>query len=109
MRFVVDAQLPPALARWISDRGYRAEHVCDFTMVTASDQDIWAYALSCGAVIVTKDQDFANRRASDLSGPPIVWLRCGNTRRHELPVRFEQHFPTLLAALDRGEPLVEVR
>jgi predicted nuclease of predicted toxin-antitoxin system len=109
MRFVVDAQLPPALARWLSHEGYVAEHVLDLAMATATDWDIWAYAVACGAVIVTKDQDFANRRASEMTGPPIVWLRCGNTRRHELLTWFERHFSALVAALERGEVLVEVR
>lgn len=109
MRFLIDAQLPPALARWISDQAYVAEHVFDLSMGTSSDHDIWAYAMVCGAVIVTKDQDFPNRRASEVVGPPVVWLRCGNTRRHELIVWFEQHFAMLLAALERGESVVEVR
>jgi predicted nuclease of predicted toxin-antitoxin system len=109
VRFVVDAQLPPALARWLSHQGYLAEHVLDLTMATSSDRDIWTYAVACGAVIVTKDQDFASRRASEVSGPPIVWLRCGNTRRHELLNWFERHFSALLVALERGEALVEIR
>jgi predicted nuclease of predicted toxin-antitoxin system len=109
MRFLVDAQLPPALARWVANRGYVAEHVLDLTMAMASDREIWSYAVACGAVILTKDQDFASRRASEIAGPTIVWLRCGNTRRHELLTWFEQHFPLLLAALERGEILVEVR
>jgi hypothetical protein len=36
-------------------------------------------------------------------------LRCGNTRRQELLQWFELHFSALLAALERGEVLVEVR
>ena len=41
MRFLIDAQLPPALARWIESRGYIAEHVHDFAPVGAS-QAGWA-------------------------------------------------------------------
>lgn len=29
MRFLVDAQLPPALARWLTERGHDAVHVLD--------------------------------------------------------------------------------
>jgi predicted nuclease of predicted toxin-antitoxin system len=108
MRFLVDAQLPPALARWLSGHGHIAEHVLEVTMATSSDREIWAYAVACGAVIVTKDQDFANRRASELVGPNIVWLRCGNTRRHELLAWFEHSFTAILAALERGETLIEI-
>ncbi len=32
MRFLVDAQLPPALARWLAANGHAAEHVADRQM-----------------------------------------------------------------------------
>lgn len=32
MRFLVDAQLPPALARWLAAQGHEAEHVGDIGM-----------------------------------------------------------------------------
>ena len=32
MRFIVDAQLPPALARWLTVKGPQAEHVADREM-----------------------------------------------------------------------------
>ena len=59
MRFIVDAQLPPALARWLAAAGHDAEHVADRQMETASDATIWDFSLWAPAVIVTKDQDFA--------------------------------------------------
>ena len=40
MRFLVDAQLPPALARWLAGRGHTAEHVADLMMAGASDRMI---------------------------------------------------------------------
>ena len=72
MRFVVDAQLPPALARWLSDQGHVAEHVLDLGMATASDRAIWYHAVTVGAAIMTKDQDFASRRATEGSGPTVI-------------------------------------
>jgi len=59
MRFVVDSQLPPALARRLQALGHTAEHVA---WRSASDSAIRDYAASVGAVIVTKDEDFAIRR-----------------------------------------------
>jgi len=55
MRFLVDAQLPPALARWLAAKGHAAEHVADCEMQAASDAAIWAFAVEASAVIVTKD------------------------------------------------------
>ena len=109
MRFVVDAQLPPALARWIADQEHDAEHVADAGMTAASDREIWRYAEAVGAVIVTKDEDFARRRSLEPDGPAIVWLRFGNTRRAALLRQFGRAFPMILAALARQERLIEVR
>lgn len=46
MRFVVDAQLPPALARRISSAGYLCEHVVDCGLLTGPDPAIRASLLA---------------------------------------------------------------
>jgi predicted nuclease of predicted toxin-antitoxin system len=107
VRFLVDAQLPPALARRIEALGHPAEHVADCGLASAPDARISQHAAATGAVIVTKDEDFAVRQILR-SGPAIVWLRVGNTRRAVLLRRFEAEFPSVVAALERGERLVEV-
>ena len=88
MRFLVDAQLPPALARWLNDMGHDAEHVSDIGMQSAPDRVIWNYALSKGAAIVTKDEYFAQRRALVDHGPAIAWIRLPNARRQDLVAWF---------------------
>ena len=72
MRFLVDAQLPPALARWLAERGHAAVHVADQGMQAASDTTIWDYALREGAAIITKDEDFAQRKVLTAQGPTVV-------------------------------------
>ena len=62
MRFLVDAQLPPALARRIEALGHKAEHVADCDLASAPDSLIRDHAERVGAVIVTKDEDFAVHR-----------------------------------------------
>jgi predicted nuclease of predicted toxin-antitoxin system len=108
MRFLVDAQLPPALARWLAAKGHEAEHVVDRGMQAASDAAIWDYALASSTVIITKDEDFAQRKVLTDSGPVVIWIRVPNTRRRDLLARFETMLPDVLAALERGETLVEV-
>ncbi len=107
MRFLVDAQLPPALARRIEALGHSAEHVVDCGLQAAPDTEIRRYAASAGAVIVTKDEDFAVRVVLE-GGPAVVWVRLGNVRRTELLRRIDADFHALLAALERGETLVEI-
>lgn len=108
MRFLVDAQLPPALARRLVEGGHEAEHVGDSGMQAASDAAIWDYAARQRAVIVTKDEDFAQRKTLTGTGPAVVWIRQPNTRRRPLLAWFDRVLPEILSALDRGETLIEI-
>jgi len=58
LRFLIDAQLPPALARLLEEHGHVAEHVTEIGPADAPDRDLWQYALEHDAVLVTKDEDF---------------------------------------------------
>ena len=44
MRFLVDNQLPAALAAWLRQQGHEAEHVLDFQLAQAKDNPIWQHA-----------------------------------------------------------------
>jgi predicted nuclease of predicted toxin-antitoxin system len=37
MQFLIDAQLPPALARWLVGQGHTASHVLDLGLERADD------------------------------------------------------------------------
>jgi len=75
----------------------------------ASDSAIWAHALQTGSVIVTKDEDFAQRKGFDPTGPAVLWIRIRNTRRREILSQIERAWPRVIDALLAGERLVEVR
>ena len=68
---------------------------------------IWDFALAASAVIITKDEDFALRRARADAGPVVVWIRLPNVRRRSLLTWFEKAPPDILSALERGETLIE--
>jgi predicted nuclease of predicted toxin-antitoxin system len=89
VRFLVDAQLPPALARLIAERGHVAEHVTDIGPGDAPDRDLWGYALAHQAVIVTKDEDFADMVAL------VAW--------------FEPLIEQVVAMVESGDRLIELR
>lgn len=109
MRFLVDAQLPPALARLIREHGHIAEHVTEIGPADASDNDLWRYALAHDAVIVTKDEDFANMVATGREAPRVVWVRVGNTRRAVLMAWFEPLIEQIVSMLQAGDRLIELR
>lgn len=61
MNFLIDNQLPPALARFIRDELHAsATYVADVGMRDASDKEVWIYASKNDMVLVSKDEDFAN-------------------------------------------------
>lgn len=107
MRFLVDAQLPPALAAWLRAQGHEAAHVFDLGLTRAEDAVIWQRAEATVSVIVTKDEDFAVR-AQLHPGPPVVWIRVGNTRNADLLRRAAAMWPRVIEALALGEALIEL-
>lgn len=108
MRFLIDAQLPPGLARWLSAQGYPCDHVVDLGLGTAADSAIASKARELGAVIWSKDSVFAER-AQRAVGLQVVWVRIGNTTDSSLRARLAPRLPTIAAALEAGEALIEIR
>ncbi|MHB1617579.1 MAG: hypothetical protein ACYCUX_09985 [Metallibacterium sp.] len=47
-------------------------------------------------------------RMMQASGPAVVWVRLGNTSKRQLLVWFDALLPSMIAALKRGEVLIEV-
>jgi predicted nuclease of predicted toxin-antitoxin system len=109
MRFVIDAQISPVLVKLIVAQGHQAEHVQHLDMKEADDTVIWHYALKHNAIVITKDDDFAKRFHQSKTAPSIVWLRIGNTSRKALLDWFKPLLPRIVALIEEGERLVEVR
>jgi predicted nuclease of predicted toxin-antitoxin system len=108
MRFLVDAQLPPLLARYLVSIGHRAEHTADIGLARAANREIWQYARANAATLVTKDEDFVTMRALVNAGPAVLWIRIGNSTKQVLIDRFAAAWPKVLSALERGETVIEI-
>jgi len=107
VKFLVDHQLPPALAHWLVGAGHLADHVAGLGLERASDDVIWRQAIRTGAVIICKDEDFSRRRTLAIDGPPVVWVRPGNCRTAALLQAFWLAMPHVVKGLLSGETLVE--
>jgi predicted nuclease of predicted toxin-antitoxin system len=108
-RFLVDNQLPVALAGWLRDQGHVAEHALELDLAQAPDRLLWHYAAEHDAVIVTKDEDFAQMVTLRPEPVPVVWLRIGNCRTPALLALFAAALPALTEQLANGTRLIEVR
>jgi predicted nuclease of predicted toxin-antitoxin system len=61
MRLLVNAQLPPALARWLTAKGHPAQYVAEIGLRDATDEEIWKFAIAHDLILVTKEEDFPVR------------------------------------------------
>jgi predicted nuclease of predicted toxin-antitoxin system len=127
VNFLIDAQLPPALARWIASQGHQAIHVFDTGLHAAGDTQIWEFARNAtlmimteagpvrwiahgeSAVIITKDEDFVDRWILSDNPVPLIWIRKGNCSNQALLRWLEPLWSNAVKRLDQGEKLIELR
>ena len=109
LRFIVDAQLPPALADYLRSRGIAADHVNALGLGAESDAAIWRYAIEARAVLVTKDEDFVTLARGSATTPGLVWIRIGNATNRALVLALAPVLDQIVAALADGEKIIEVR
>ena len=86
MKIWLDAQLPPALAPWISTTfGVNGSAVRDLGLRDAEDQAIFDAARAASdVVILSKDSDFLEMLLRLGPPPRLLWLRCGNVTNRRL-------------------------
>ena len=108
MRFLFDAQLPPGLALWLSERLHTCDHVNDVNLGAATDEKVEDWARALQAIVWSADPALADR-ARRGTGLQVVWLRCDNTTCAELQARLAPRLTDIEAALAEGEELIEIR
>lgn len=103
MIFLIDQNLPPALAGWLREKGLEALHVREIGLRDKADAEIVTVAAQNGYTVITKDDDFAFH-----GQPPVILVRIGNVTNPRLLTAFERAWPGIQAALQSGETLVEL-
>jgi predicted nuclease of predicted toxin-antitoxin system len=109
VKFLVDNQLPAALAHFLRKRGLECQHVLEVGFAEASDSETCRYALEHGRVIVTKDEDFLYLAGLPKSEIKLLWVRLGNCRTKALLAAIERIWPKIEAGLMAGERIIEIR
>ena len=109
MRFLVDAQLPPALAKWIAEKGYSASAVRDQGLRNSDDGSIVNFSTESDWVVVAKDDDIVERAIGRKDGARVVWLRIGNSTNRALFAWLEPLWSEVVRQLEQGQRVIEVR
>jgi predicted nuclease of predicted toxin-antitoxin system len=107
VNFLVDHQLPPALARFLESHGHSAKHVRELGFKEAEDAVIWQYALANDMAVISKDQDFYFIATSASAGR-LVWVRIGNCRKRTLFETFRFRLPQIVEVLETDSRIVEI-
>jgi predicted nuclease of predicted toxin-antitoxin system len=82
MKFLFDANMPRAAQRVALARGHAVEYARDIGFGDASDAHIAEHARTTGAILVTRDTDFADIRnisPNDFPGIPVLRLPHNTT------------------------------
>lgn len=100
MKFIIDAQLPPALKHFFLYRGHDALHTLDLPEQNdTSDQDIRKLSVAENRIVLTKDADFYYSFVLSRQPPKLVLIKVGNMPTKELVELFSREIDRLLELL----------
>jgi predicted nuclease of predicted toxin-antitoxin system len=112
---LIDEQLPPTIAHFLSDLGLEAVHVRALDMNESPDESIWLIAASRNWVVMTKDSDFLQIAMTTRQGR-LIHVGLGNASTSVLRRYLQAHVPRIqrfvqsearilvLPKADPGEP-----
>jgi predicted nuclease of predicted toxin-antitoxin system len=99
MRFMLDMNLPPAMADWLRSEGHDAIHVLEAGCGASSDHEIFERASAEGRILVTFDLDFGEI-AGRQHGAAVILLRLRSASQSNLRARLS----VALGAPPESEP-----
>lgn len=107
MELWLDMNLPPS--PWIAHETRSVcRHVAELGLSTATDAEVFRRARAAGAVLVTKDADYARLIRGVEPPPRVVWIRFGNVTNRRFRGLMAPLLPALLESLQAGEKLIEI-
>jgi predicted nuclease of predicted toxin-antitoxin system len=109
VRFLIDAQLPPGLAHRLARAGHHALHLHEVLGPEAPDIEVAMEANRRQAILVSKDEDFADLSRRGILLVPLLWIRLGNTTNVALWQKLAPLLPEIELAFAAGESIVEIR
>jgi predicted nuclease of predicted toxin-antitoxin system len=96
MKFLVDAQLPVRLARFLQASGQDAIHTKDLPQKNStSDTQINDISIQQERIVITKDSDFVNSFLTIQKPYKLLLITTGNIKNSELKELFTHHLSTI--------------
>jgi predicted nuclease of predicted toxin-antitoxin system len=100
MKFIVDAQLPTRLAKFLQAAGYDTIHTRNLPQQNATpDSNINAISIAQERIVITKDYDFVDSFLTIQQPYKLLLVTTGNIKNSELEALFADNLGTLVALL----------
>ena len=104
MKFLVDAQLPVRLARFLQASGYDTLHTRDLPQQNAtSDSAINDISIEQRRVVITKDADFVDSFFTVQKPSKLLLVSTINIRNSELEEIFKNNLSVLVSLLQNND------
>jgi predicted nuclease of predicted toxin-antitoxin system len=108
MKFIVDAQLPKSLARFLKEQGFDTLHTLDLPLKNATgDNYINQLSIQEQRIVISKDSDFYDTFMAKQEPYKLLYLTVGNMRNIQLIALFANNLATIVKELQNGD-VVEI-
>ena len=103
MKFLLDAQLPVRLARWMREQGHDVIHTSDLPDGNRTqDRDINQISLLEQRTVITKDEDFVNTLVLQQTPYRLLLISTGNISNAQLLKLFEDNLEMIVSTFDHA-------
>ncbi|NJM75224.1 MAG: DUF5615 family PIN-like protein [Acaryochloridaceae cyanobacterium RU_4_10] len=101
MKFLVDAQLPVRLARFLQNAGHDAIHTRDLPNQNATPDAVVNFiSIQEERIVITKDSDFVQSFLLQNQPYKLLLITTGNIKNSDLESLFENHLEQLTELLE---------
>jgi predicted nuclease of predicted toxin-antitoxin system len=109
IKFIVDAQLPYRLKRWITEQGYDTIHTLDLPLKSlTADITIAELALLENRIVISKDTDFLKLNILHQKPEKLLMLSTGNIVNSSLIDLFQRNFLFIIQLFEKQATIVEM-
>jgi len=97
MKFIIDAQLPFALSKYLEKKGFDVIHTDDLpNKEYTTDNEIRAISVKENRIVITKDSDFLDSFYVNAIPPKLLLVSTGNIKNSALINIFDSNIDKIM-------------
>jgi len=101
MKFIIDAQLPFALSKYLEHKGFDVIHTDDLpNKEYTTDNEIREISIKENRIVITKDSDFLDSFYVNSIPPKLLLVSTGNIKNKALLSLFDSNIEKIVELFD---------